>query len=71
MPLLLTYVISTVIPTKSDNDGILCLQLLIRQLTCTIHMIKWELIDHLCINRILGIGLIHQGSIDYKTLIML
>ena len=46
----------TVAPTKSDSDGILCLQLLTKQLTCTIHLIKCESIDLLCINPILRIG---------------
>ena len=60
----------TVVPTKSDRDGILCFQLLNKQLTGTIHLIECESIDHLCINPIPRMGLIHTLSIDYKTLIM-
>ena len=51
---------TTVAPTKSDSDEILCLQLIIKQYTCTIHLIKCESIAHLCINPILRIGLIHK-----------
>ena len=50
----------TVLPTKSDSDVILCLQLLSKTLTCTLHLSKHESIDHLCINPILWIGLIHK-----------
>ena len=46
--------LSTVVPAKSDSDVTLCLQV-IRGL---------ELIDHLCINPIGRIGLIHNRSID-------
>ena len=49
-----------VVPTKSDSDVILCLQLLSKTLTCTLHLSKRESIDHLCINPILWIGLIHK-----------
>ena len=50
----------TVVPTKSDRDVILCLQLLSKILTCTIHLSYLESIDHLCINPILWIGLTHK-----------
>ena len=61
----------TVMPTKSDSDVILCLQLLSKTLACTLHLSWHESIDHLCINPILMIGLIHKWSIDHKTLITL
>ena len=51
---------STVVPTKSDSDVILCLQLLSKTLTCTLHLSIHESIDHLCINPILWKGLIHK-----------
>ena len=63
--------LDTVLPTKSDSDVILCLRLLSKTLTCTLHLSLRELIDLLCINPILRIGLIHKGSIDYKSLITL
>ena len=50
----------TVVPTKSDSDVIFCLQLISKTLTCTLHLSLSELIDHLCINPILRIGLIHK-----------
>ena len=46
--------LSTVVPAKSDSDIMFCLQV-IRGL---------ELIDHLCINSIPRIGLIHNRSMD-------
>ena len=46
----------TVVPTKSDSDVKLCLQLLSKTLTCILHLSKRESIDHLCINPILMIG---------------
>ena len=49
-----------VVPTKSESDEILCLQLLSKTLTCTLHLSQNESIDHLCINPILRIGLIHK-----------
>ena len=53
-------IISTVVPTKSDSD-ILCLQLLLSKiLTYTLHLSYGQSIDHLCINPILWIGLIHK-----------
>ena len=52
--------ITTVVPTKSDSDVILCLQLLSKTLKCTLHFSQSKLIDHLCINPILRIGLIHK-----------
>ena len=48
----------TVVPTKSDIGVILCLQLLSKTLTCTLHLSMHESIDHLYINNILWIGLI-------------
>ena len=50
----------TVVPTKSDSDVILCLQLLSKKLTCILHLSVRKLIDHLCIYPILWIGLIHK-----------
>ena len=41
---------ATVVPTKSDSDVILCLQLLSKTQTCTLHLSIRESIDHLCIN---------------------
>ena len=49
-----------VVPTKRDSDVKLCLQLLSKTLTCSLHLSKRESIDHLCINPILRIGLIHK-----------
>ena len=54
----------TVVPTKSDSDVILCLHSLSKTLTCTLHLSLHELIDILCINPILRIGLIRNRSID-------
>ena len=65
------YYIATIVPTMSDSDVILCLQLLSKTLTCTLHLSIPESIDQLCINPILWIGLIHKFSIDYKSLITL
>ena len=51
---------TAVVPTKSDNDVIFCLQLLSKTLACIYHLSKHESIDHLSINPILWIGLIHK-----------
>ena len=59
----------TVVPAKSDSDVIFCLQLLSKTLICTFHLSKRESIDHLCINPIRRIGLIHKCSIDYRSMI--
>ena len=48
--------IDTVVPTKSDNDVILCLQLPSKTLTCTLQLSLRKSIDHLCINPILIIS---------------
>ena len=56
----LLLVFSTVLPTKSAIDDMFCLQLLNQTLTCTHHLGQIESIDHLCINPILWIGLIHK-----------
>ena len=50
----------TVMPTNSDSDIILCLQLLSKTLTCTLHLSIRQSIDHICINPILQIGSIHK-----------
>ena len=50
--------------------SLLCLQLLSITLICTHHLSLHETIDHLCINPILRIGLIHKWSIDYESLIL-
>ena len=50
----------TVMPAKSDSDIILCLQLLSKTLKCALHLSIRQSIDHLCINPILWIGLIHK-----------
>ena len=56
-----TFMLSfTVVPTKSDSDVMFCLQLLSKTLTCSLHLSIRESIDHLCINPILWIGLIHK-----------
>ena len=47
---------ATVMPTKSDSDVVLCLQLLSKKLNCTLYLSECESIDHLCINPILRIG---------------
>ena len=62
---------SAVVPANSDSDVVLCLQLLSKTLTRTCHLSCGESIDHLCINLIQRIGLIHKWSIDYKSLITL
>ena len=51
---------STVVPTKSDSDVIFCLLLFSKTLTCKLHLSLRESRDHLCINPILRIGLIHK-----------
>ena len=56
----LTCTNGTVVPTKSDRDVILCLQLLSKILTCTLHLSYLESIDHLCNNPILWIGSTHK-----------
>ena len=61
-------VLFIVVSTKNDSDVILCLLLLSKTLTCTLHLSMRESIDHLCINPILWIGLIHKRSIDSKSL---
>ena len=48
----------TVLPAKSDNDVVFCLQLLSTTLTCTLHLSLCESMDHLRINPIRRIGLI-------------
>ena len=58
-------------PTKSGSDVIFCLQVLSKTLTCTLHLSYRESIDHLCINPIHRIGLIHKRSIDYEPMIIL
>ena len=65
------YCVATVLPAKSDSDVVFCLQLLSKILTYTLHLSLCESIDHLCINPILWIGLIHKRSIDSKSLITL
>ena len=55
-------------PTESDSDVIFCLQLLSKTLKCTFNLSILESIDHLCINSIHRIGLIHKLSIDFKSL---
>ena len=62
---------STVVPANSDSVVVLCLQLLSKTLTRTFYLSWGESIDHLCINPILRIGLIHKWSIHYKSLITL
>ena len=51
---------ATVVPTKSDTQVIFCLQLLSKTITFTLHLSQHKSIDHLCINPILRIGLIHK-----------
>ena len=51
---------STVLQAESDSDILLCLLLLCKTLTCTLHLSLCEWIDQLCINPILRIGLIHM-----------
>ena len=41
---------TTVVPTKSDSDVIVCLQLLSETFTCTLHFCLHESIDHLPLN---------------------
>ena len=69
--ILLEKFLLTVVPTKSDSDIIFCLQLLSKTLTCTHPLRYHESIDHMYINPILWIGLIHKRSIDHKSLITL
>ena len=52
--------ITTVVPTKSDSDVILYLQLQSKTLACTLHLSIRGSIDHLCINPIQRLGLIHK-----------
>ena len=51
---------ATVVPTKSDSDVMFCLQLLSKTLACPLNLSEREPIDHLCINPILRIGLMHK-----------
>ena len=54
---------TTAVPTKSDSDAVLGLvskTWLSKTLTCTLHFSEPKSIDHLCINPILRIGLIHK-----------
>ena len=51
---------TTVLPAKSDSEVIFCLQLLSKTFTFTRHFSQRGSIDHLCINPILRIGLIHK-----------
>ena len=53
------YFGDTVMPTKSDSDVILCLQLLTK-ITRSLCLIQRASIDHLCVNPIQRIGLIHK-----------
>ena len=50
----------TAVPTKSDSDVIFCLRLLRKTLAYTLLLRQCKSIDHLCINPILRIGLIHK-----------
>ena len=50
--------ISTILPAKSDSDIMFCYKVIRNS----------ESIDHLCINPILRIGLIHKRSIDPRSL---
>ena len=61
----------TVVPTKSDSDVALCLQLLSQTPTYAHNLSLCESIDHLCIHPILRIGLIHKWPINTKSLITL
>ena len=65
------HVESIVVPTKSDSDVVFCLQLLSKTLTCSLHLSLRESIDHMCINPIMWIGLIHKWTMDFKSLITL
>ena len=57
---LFCHMLTTDVPTKSDSDVICCLQLLSKTLTCILHLVSREPIDHLCINPILWIELMHK-----------
>ena len=59
-PIASFFFCATVVQTESDSDVIVCLQLLSEILTCTLHFCLRETIDHMCINPILWIGLIHK-----------
>ena len=61
----------TVVPTKNDSDVVLCLQLLSQTPTYAHNLSPCESIDHLCINPILRIGLIHKWPTNSKSLITL
>ena len=63
---------STIVPTKSDNDVILCLQLL-RKKNNLYTPLQLMRIDRslVCINPILRIGLVHKWSINSISLITL
>ena len=54
----------TIVPTKCDSYVLLCLQLLSEKIACTFHLTLRKSIDHLCINPILRIQLIHKRYID-------
>ena len=38
--------------SKSDSDVMLCLQLLSKTISCTLHLSMCESTDHLCINHV-------------------
>ena len=65
----------TVLSTKSDSGAILCLHInvytLLERESHYHFCVNPIHIDHLCINPILWIGLIHKRSIDPKSLISL
>ena len=56
----MTYNMTTVVPTKSDSDVILCLELVSKTRIRTLHLSWRESIDHLCIDPILWIGSIDK-----------
>ena len=58
-------------PAKSDSDVVFCLRLLSKTFTFTLHLSQCESIDHMCINPILRIRLMHKWSINSKSLITL
>ena len=68
---LMSILIATVVPTKSDSDALFCLQLLSKTFTCTLQFSLRESIDHLCINPIHWIVLLHKLSIDSNSLVSL
>ena len=52
---MVTVLICTVLPVKSDSDVMFCLQLLSKTFTCTLHLSKRNSRDHSVLQIIYGL----------------